>query len=321
MPHIRSDTQDFENRGQRHRVLASILCLAISIGAGIESKAEVRIFACEPEWASLATEIGGDAVSVFAATHGLQDPHFIRAKPSLIAQIRRADLLFCSGAELEVGWLPVLMQRGARQEIQRGQPGHLMAADHVDVLEKPTSVDRSQGDVHASGNPHVHLDPKNIKLVASELANRLAQIDSSNADRYHSRLDSFNSRWDESMLNWQQRISALADMNIVVHHASWAYLLNWTGINQIASLERVPGVPPTASHLRELLSVVQNRQIDAIVLSPIEPSKPAEWLSPRINDVPIIVLPFTVGGSEAAVDLSTMFDQTLNLLEDVYSRR
>ena len=155
---------------------AAFLCCASS-----NAMAVLEVFACEPEWASLASEIGGDKVKTFSATHARQDPHFIKARPSLISKVRRADLIVCSGADLEIGWLPLLLER-AGADVQRGAVGNLMAYQYVPLLEIPTVVDRSLGDIHPDGNPHIHLDPRNLLLVGKELLNRLVLIDEGNSD-------------------------------------------------------------------------------------------------------------------------------------------
>ncbi|CAN0587469.1 unnamed protein product, partial [Laminaria digitata] len=182
------------------------LCLVLAVAWGMAlpspAAADLRVFACEPEWAALAREVGGEKVNAFSATHARQDPHHIRARPSLVAQIRRADLVFCSGADLEVGWLPLLMRRGAREGVQPGATGHLLAADHVPVLEKPTVLDRSLGDLHPGGNPHVHLDPRNLATLAAELSRRLSLLDAPNAGYYQSRLEAFQKNWQMAMDRW-----------------------------------------------------------------------------------------------------------------------
>src|SRR5215468_3258665 len=149
--------------------------------------AALRVFACEPEWAALTQELGGSLVDVSSATNALQDPHQVQARPSLIARMRAADLVVCTGAELEIGWLPVLLQQSGNAKVQPGQPGNFAAADYVRKLEVPTQLDRAQGDVHASGNPHIQTDPRNIALVGSALATRLAQVDPAHATQYAQR--------------------------------------------------------------------------------------------------------------------------------------
>ena len=307
---------------KHQKMQTRILSAAILAGVALSSSAmaEVRIFACEPEWASLAKEIGGDHVSTYSATHGRQDPHHIRARPSLIAQIRRADVLFCSGAQLEVGWLPVLMQRGAGRAIQPGQPGHIMAADHVEVLERPVVVDRSLGDIHPDGNPHVHLDPRNIEALASELAVRLGHVDPANAAIYQSRLEAFRARWTEASARWNEQAETLRGMKVIPYHKAWAYLLHWAGLEQFAVLERVPGIPPTVPHLQQVLEQVRGTTgIKAILRTPYEPTAAADWLSEKTG-IPVLELPFTVGGHPDVEEIFSLFDRTLSLLKEAHGR-
>ena len=299
--------------------LAPVLVAGLAALAPSTVAADARVFACEPEWAALASEIGGDDVVAYSATHGRQDPHYIRARPSLIAQVRRADIVFCSGAELEIGWLPVLMERGARRGVQPGRPGHLMAADHVAILERPERIDRSLGDLHPSGNPHVHLDPRNIARLAVELAGRLARVDPANEAAYRSRLENFQARWSAATERWRTRAEKLHGMKVIVHHAAWTYLIRWAGLERVATLERTPGVPPTASHLRRLVERARTAGATAILSAPHEPSDAADWLSERTG-IPVVELPYTVGGQEGASDLFAVFDVTLGLLEQARDR-
>ncbi len=301
----------------KRTALAAALAAALLSPAAAD--ADVRILACEPEWAALAEEIGGDDVTVHSATHGRQDAHYIRARPSLIAKVRSAKILFCSGADLEVGWLPVLLERGAGRIVQPGQPGHIMAADHVEVLERPAVVDRSLGDIHPGGNPHVHLDPRNMAILAGVLTERLERIDPERAKAYRQRLASFQTRWAEAMAGWQERAAGLRGMKVVVYHKAWVYLLRWAELERIAVLERVSGVPPTASHLVEVLDQVRDSGARAILRAPHEPDDASEWLSGKTG-IPVVDLPFTVGGRPEAADLFSLFDSTLALLEEARDR-
>jgi zinc/manganese transport system substrate-binding protein len=278
------------------------------------SAAEVTVFACEPEWAALTREVGGNEVDAFSATHARQDPHHIRARPSLIARIRRADLLVCSGAGLEVGWLPILLQRGAPARIQPGRPGHLMAAAHVTVLEKPAVLDRSLGDIHPEGNPHLHLDARNMIPVARELARRLGAIDSANAATYTTRADAFARAWSRSLAAWGQRAARLKGMPVIVHHKSWIYLIRWLGLDEVASLEAKPGIPPTAAHLNDVLRLARSRSVKVILRTPYEPPEASEWLSGKTG-IPALVLPYTVERDAKAGALRALFDETIALLE------
>ena len=295
---------------------------ALVLGLAVVSSpatAEVRVLACEPEWAALAKAIGGGDLVVHSATHGRQDAHHVRARPSLIAKVRRADVLFCSGAELESGWLPVLMQRGARHQVQPGQPGHIMAADHVPVLDRPDTIDRSLGDIHPSGNPHVHLDPRNVEALASELSRRLERVDPENAPAYRSRLASFRTGWAEALEGWSERVGRLQGMKVIVYHEAWAYLLQWGGLTRVASLEALPGIPPSAAHLRDVLEQARGGGAEVILRAPYEPRDASSWLSERTG-IPVVELPYTVGGHPEASDLISLFDVTLTLLEEVRDR-
>jgi zinc/manganese transport system substrate-binding protein len=300
-------------------VLIQILCIALVIGVR-PAWSDVYVFACEPEWAALAEELGGDKVSAFVATNARQDPHHIRARPSLIAKVRRADMIFCSGAGLEAGWLPILMQRGARATTQPGRPGYLMASEHVPVLGKPAVVDRSMGDVHPEGNPHVHLDPRNVLRVAAELTSRLVTIDPSNRRHYEDLARTFTAGWRESMTRWARRARALKGMKVIVHHTSFTYLIAWLELDTVATLEPKPGLPPTASHLEEVLRLTRTQPIKAILRTPYDPARAAEWLSGKAN-IPVRVLPYTVGGNPKAKTLKALFDLTLSSLEGAARER
>ncbi len=279
----------------------------------VAPQAEVAIFACEPEWAALAEEIGSDKVAAFAATHARQDPHHIRARPSLIAKARRADLVFCSGAGLEAGWLPILLRK-AGSNVQPGMVGYLMAAEYVPILEKLTVVDRSMGDVHPEGNPHVHLNPHNVLLVAKALTKRLESIDASNTLFYRSQLEGFITRWRQAIAHWEKEASGLKGVPVVVHHKTFSYLWNWLELQQVASLEPKPGIPPTASHLESLLQQLKARPADVIVRTPYEPYDASEWLSEKTG-TPALVLPYTIGGDAESSDLFALFDRSIHLLK------
>ena len=272
--------------------------------------AALNVFACEPEWAALTRELAADKASVYQATTALQDPHRIEARPSLIARMRSADLLVCTGADLEVGWLPVLVQNGGNSKVQSGQPGNFMAADFVSKLEIPTAVDRAQGDIHPFGNPHVHLDPHNILRVAQALAERLAKLDSSNSAYYQSRAKEFDARWRKSLSEWEARATPLRGMKLVPYHKDQAYLIHWLGMVEEMNIEPKPGVPPSAGHLTELLSKLKEQPADAITRNAYQDPKAVEWLSERTK-IPGITLPYTVGGTPEAKDLFSLFDDTI----------
>jgi zinc/manganese transport system substrate-binding protein len=277
---------------------------------------QVNVFACEPEWASLAQELGGEKVSAFAATTAKQDPHRIEARPSLIARMRAADLVVCSGAELEVGWLPLLFTQAGNARVQPGTPGYLEASRVVPRLEVPTSVDRALGDIHPSGNPHVHLDPRNLARIAAVLSERLSQLDAPNREYYGKRAADFAARWQAALQRWQPRAEALKGLPVVVYHKDLSYFLNWTGMREAGSLEPKPGIPPSPAHLAGLVEQMKRSPAKLIVYSAYNSAQAAEFLSGRTG-IPAVMLPYTVGGSEQAKDLFGLFDDTLARLEKV----
>ena len=275
--------------------------------------ATLNVFACEPEWGALTTELGGEAVKVYAATTALQDPHHIEARPSLIAQMRQASLVICTGSELEVGWLPVLLRQSGNAAIQPGQPGYFEATRYVPMREKPAMLDRSQGDVHPGGNPHIQTDPRNIARVAQALGARLAQLDPEHAASYQLRLKDFNTRWDAAMARWKTQAAPLKGLSIVVQHSGFPYLEDWLGLNQVAVLEPKPGVEPSVGHLAEVAAQLKTTPARAVLRAAYQNPRPSQWLSEHAG-MPVVVLPFTVGGSARAKDLFGLFDDTLEQL-------
>ena len=291
------------------RALFALLAAAVAWPAC----AAVNVFACEPEWAALAQELGGDKVSVFAATTPMQDPHRIEARPSLVSRMRNADLVICSGSELEVGWLPLLLTQSGNDRIQPGSPGFLEASQYVVRLEIPKVIDRALGDIHPSGNPHIHLDPRNIAKVAEVLAGRLIELDHANTELYKTRADSFAKRWQSAIEGWTTRAAALKGVPVVVYHKDMSYFINWSGMREAGALEPKPGIPPTPSHLAELVERMQRNPAKAIVYSPYNNPKAAEFLFERTK-IPDVMLPYTVGGTEKAKDLFGLFDDTIDRL-------
>jgi len=289
--------------------LLAVLLFAIAAPA----TAALNIFACEPEWGALAKELGGDKASIYVATTALQDPHRIEARPSLIARARTADLVVCTGAELEIGWMPLVQTQSGNPRIQAGQPGYFEATRQLTLIEIPQRLDRALGDVHAAGNPHVHLDPSNIARVAAALAERMAQLDPGEAAQYHARARAFLERWQQASAGWEREGAPLKGMPIVVHHKNLSYLVHWLGMREVGALEPKPGLPPTATHLSELLASLARNPAKAVVRAAYNEPRATEWLSERAK-IPAVTLPFTVGGSERAKDLFGLFDDTLSRL-------
>ncbi|MEZ5565977.1 MAG: zinc ABC transporter substrate-binding protein [Gammaproteobacteria bacterium] len=289
------------------------ILLLLLVTLPVVAQAKVNVFACEPEWGALTTAIAGDHAAITVATTALQDAHQVQARPSLIAAVRRAKLLICSGAELETGWLPLLLRQAGNTALQTGQPGNLMAASFVHKLEVPKVLDRSQGDIHAEGNPHIITDPHNLIPVARELANRLQAIDPDNAASYAANLATFDQKLTSRITEWETQAARLRGTPIVIQHDVWAYQDNWLGLKPVAALEPKPGVPPTSSHLASVLATLGTTPARAIVVAAYENPKAANWLADKTG-LPVLTLPLTVGGNANATDLFTLYDSTIKQL-------
>jgi zinc/manganese transport system substrate-binding protein len=296
-------------------MMKSIIITIFFLLSPMLATADLKVFACEPEWAALAEEIGGKMIKAASATNALQDPHYIQARPSLISRVRQADIVICSGAQLEIGWLPMLLNKGSNPGVLPGNPGHFIASDFVKRLDVPATVDRSQGDVHPQGNPHVQTNPHNILLIAEALAARMAELDAGNANHYQNGLESFSLRWRNAIAGWEVRAAPLRGKRVITHHKSWVYLENWLGMEEVANLEPISGIPPTAGHLSSLLKRFGEGGADIIIHAPFQSEKASKWLSKRTG-IPEIMLPLTVGGSDKATDLFSWMDDILDRLLD-----
>ena len=297
----------FRCKALRAAAAASLLLILLPAHAAL------RVFACEPEWGALAQALGGPLVDVTVATSALQDPHRIQARPSLIARTRNADLVVCTGAELEIGWLPMLLQQSGNAKVQPGQPGYFAAADPVRKLDLPTRLDRSQGDVHAAGNPHIQTDPRNIAIVAAALAARLQQVDPGHAADYAKAQAAFADRWQQAIARWTAQAAPLKGMAVVSQHKAFVYLYDWLGLKEVAVLEPKPGVEPTASHLQAVLATLKATPARMVLYGAYQDPRASDWLS-RNAAIPAVRLPFTVGGTEGAKDLFGLFDDTVSRL-------
>jgi zinc/manganese transport system substrate-binding protein len=306
MPFAFKEFSMMMNRNMLFALLAAPLMLLLAGPA----QAALKVFACEPEWGALAQELGGALVEVSVATTALQDPHHIQARPSLIARARNADLVLCTGAELEIGWLPVLLQQSGNAKVQAGQPGHFAAADFVRKLEVPGQLDRSQGDVHAAGNPHIQSDPRKIAQVAVALGARLQQLDPAHAGEYAAAQADFMRRWQQAIARWTAQAAPLKGMPVVSQHKGFVYLYDWLALNEVAVLEPKPGIEPTASHLQQVLATLKGTPARMVLFAAYQDPKASEWLSKNAG-IPAVKIPFTVGGTESAKDLFGLFDDTV----------
>jgi zinc/manganese transport system substrate-binding protein len=286
---------------------------ALAACAALAAHAALNVLATVPEWGALAEELGGDKVKVYTATNALQDPHRVEARPSLIARARGADLVVATGAELEVGWLPLVMQQAGNAKVRPGTPGYFEATAFVPLLGKPTRLDRAEGDIHPQGDPHIQTDARNIARVAEPLAKRMAELDPPNAAHYQARLKSFLERWTAALAKWERDAAPLKGTRVVVQHKGFTYLDAWLGIEEVAALEPKPGMEPTTSHLAEVLATLAKSPAKMVLRAAYQGDRASQWLAQRTKIVPV-TLPFTVGGSDGAKDLFGLFDDTIQRL-------
>jgi len=291
-----------------------VLFAAIAVAAfTANAHAALSIFATVPEWGALAQEIGGDKVKVYTATTALQDPHHVEARPSLIARARGADLVVATGADLEVGWLPLVLQQAGNPRVQPGTNGYFEATSQVAMLGKPQRLDRAEGDVHPFGDPHIQTDPRNIARVAAALAKRFGELDRANEGYYEGRARQFLEKWNAAIARWEQQAAPLRGAPIVVQHKAFTYLIAWLGLREVAALEPKPGIEPTTAHLSSVLATLQREPAKMVLRAAYQGDQASQWLAQRTK-INVVTLPFTVGGTDNAKDLFGLYDDTIQRL-------
>ncbi|WP_153115011.1 metal ABC transporter substrate-binding protein [Rhodocyclus tenuis] len=290
-----------------------LFLFALFAALALPAQAALKVFASVPEWAALAKEIGGERVDVYAATSGLQDPHRIDAKPSLIARARSADLVVATGAELEIGWLPLVLRESGNARVQPGQPGYFEATRYVVMREAPAVLDRAEGDVHAAGNPHIQTDPRNLLKVGEALTQRLAEIDPANATAYQSGWQSFAARLRTAIARWEKEAAPLAGVPVLVQHKAFPYLTAWLRMKELGSLETRPGVEPSSAQLAAVVARQASNPARMVLRPAYQYDTPSRWVAAQTHIVPVL-LPFTVGGTPEAKDLFSLYDDTVRRL-------
>lgn len=292
--------------------MKNLFALLLAVFA-LPASAALNIFATVPEWGALAKEIGGGRVTVYSATHGLQDPHRIEARPSLIARARSANLVVATGAELEVGWLPLVLRDSGNRAIQPGQSGYFEAASAVTMLDVPKVLDRARGDVHAGGNPHIQTDPRNILKVAEALTARMIELDPAEAMAYKTGLQEFSGKWRAAMVRWEREAAPLKGVPVLVQHEAFPYMVQWLGLQVVATLEPKPGVEPSGAYLADVLARLTMKPVRMVLRPAYQHDAASRWIAERAK-IPAVTLPFTIGGTPEASDLVALFDDTLRRL-------
>ncbi|MGL6260872.1 metal ABC transporter solute-binding protein, Zn/Mn family [Vibrio sp. WXL210] len=287
-----------------------LLVMAASAAITPTSAIAMKVFVCEPEWRAFL-EVHMPEADIFSATTDKQDPHYVQARPSLIARMRQADLVMCSGAELEVGWLPMLQTRSSNSAAQNGAASMIYATEFVRMLDTHDHVDRSMGDIHAHGNPHVQFAANDMIAISRGVTKRLRELDPENAQAYQVNGMKFRAHWREKLAQWSEKAAPLKGKQVIGYHATYRYLYDWLGIEQVADLEPKPGISPTTSHLQSLSQLPED-SFDAIVYSSHQNKRPANWLQKQ-NNKPVIQLPLTVTSKQS---LDELYDQVIDQLLD-----
>ena len=290
--------------------MKKILCTFLLLLLSSNVHAALNVFACEPEWAALTQQLAGKQANIYTATGALQDPHQVQARPSLIAKARSAQLLVCTGAELEIGWMPVVLRESGNSAIQPGSSGNFEAAQYVAMLEVPSRLDRADGDVHAAGNPHIQTDARNFLPIAEALSKRLIQLDPANTPYYQQQLTAFNQQWRAAIAKWEKQAAPLKGIPVIVQHKGFPYLNNWLGLKQVAELEPKPGMEPSAAYLGSVLNELQQHPARMVLRAAYQDGRSSEWIAERAH-VPAVIVPYSVGGTPQSTDLFSMFDDTI----------
>lgn len=294
------------------RFLASVAALALLVPR--PAAAAVKVISSIPTLGSLAKEVGGDRVDVESLAKGYQDPHFVEPKPSLMLTLNKADLLLYVGLDLEIGWLPPLVLGSRNPKIQTGELGSLDCSRAIPVLDIPTTkVDRSMGDIHPLGNPHYWLPPQNAKIIAREIAQRLAQIDPGGATAYQKNLAAFNDKVDAAVKKWQPMIGKMGGTKIVTYHKSWTYVSQWLGMEEVGYLEPKPGIPPDPDHLFRLIQVMRSDKVRLLLVEDFYNLNTARLVAEK-GGAKLLDLPTDVGAKPEIKDWFTLVEAILKQL-------
>ena len=277
--------------------------LIATLGIGTSAPRKLAVVATTPDLAAIAREIGGDAVEVTALAKPTEDPHFVDAKPSHLVTLNRADVLIEGGAELELGWLPPLLDNARNDKIAAGAPGRIVASQGIRMLEVPTTFDRSKGDVHSLGNPHFLLDPLNAKIVAGEIADHFAQVNPAAALAFKANLKQFNATVDRKLAEWQKRLEPHRGAKIVTYHKDFVYLAERFNLDIVETLEPKPGIAPSPAHLAKVISAMRAAKAQVILVQPYQNRRTAETVA-RQTGATVLDIPQQPG---AIKDVATYF--------------
>jgi len=280
------------------------------------AEAKLRIVTTTPDFASVAKEIGGEKVEVTSLAKGIQDLHFVDAKPSFIRLLNQADILIEGGADLEVGWLPPVLESSRNEKILTGNPGRVVASTGISLLQIPTRpIDRSQGDVHPLGNPHYMLDPENGKIIGEQIASTLCRLDAGSCAYYRTNQVAFNHRLDQKISDWMQKMVPYRGTKIITYHDSWPYFAERFGLNVVGHVEPKPGIPPSPGHLESLIDLITREKVKILIMEPYFSDQAPKFLAQKTG-IQVLVLYPSVAPEVGIKDYFDLFDQDINRLTE-----
>jgi len=291
------------------------MVVAVMLAAGsAAAQGKLNVVATTEDLASIAREVGGDRATIDSIAKGYQDPHFVEAKPSFILKLQKADVLVVVGKELEIGWLPPLIQQSRNAKIQVGADGYLDASLHAQILEIPQGqITRAMGDVHPLGNPHYWLDPENGKLIAKDIAAKFSQLRPNDRAYFDQHLTDFSGRLDAALKRWQSQMAPFKGTKVVTYHRSFPNFAERFGLDVIGYVEPRPGIPPSPSHTLELIQEMKRQQIKVILMEPYFDQKTPNAIGSQTG-AQVLVMPPSVGGDKTVTDYFKLFDYDVNML-------
>jgi zinc/manganese transport system substrate-binding protein len=322
-PHTNSDPasnklkhiyKEIYHMNMKCTISQTLSALAVLLSLTVTSHAKLNVVTTTADFGAIAQEIGSNLVEVAVLAKPTEDPHFVDAKPSYIAKLAKADVLIEGGAELEMGWLPPLIDGCRNTKLELGKPGHVLCAEGLALLEVPATLDRSKGDIHAMGNPHFMTDPVNARHAAERIAAAFAATDANNSSVYQRNLDAFIKRLDEKLTAWKKQMEPFQGKRVVAYHNSWPYFANRFGVKIDLFLEPKPGIPPTPAHLAEIVTTMKTESIGVIIVEPYENRKTAETVSAKTGAIIVDFSQYPGGVKGTEAGYIELIDYLINKL-------
>ncbi len=292
--------------------MKKIILSLFAAGTLLTAHAKLNVVATTADFAAIAREIGGDKIELTTLAKPTEDPHFVDAKPSFIVKLNHADVLIEGGAELEIGWLPALLDQSRNEKLAAGAPGHVACVQGIRLLDVPSTLDRSKGDIHAAGNPHYTTDPVNAKIIALNIANALCALDEKSCDTYRANLKRFTEALDTKLIEWQKTLEPFKGQEVVAYHDSWPYFGERFGLKIDLFLEPKPGIPPTPAHLADVIVKMKQDNVHVIIVDPYLNRKTAETVARNTGATVVDVTQFPGGVKGTEGGYIPMMDYLVN---------